>query len=61
MRRLAGGGFVSEWDLSFEERRAILDGARVVLYVMAGGHPPVGLEVEGVDYLGPLGAGEVGS
>lgn len=51
-RRVLGGGFVSEWELTVEERGAILDGARVVLWTLSNGHPPVMLEVEGVDYIG---------
>lgn len=50
--RVEGGGFFSEWTLSLEERRAIADGARVHLWVLSSGHPPVSLEVEGVDYVG---------
>lgn len=51
-QRVQGGGFCSEWELDFDERKAIMDGARVVLWVMSAGHPPVSVEVEGVDYLG---------
>lgn len=46
--RLQAGGFLTEWDLTFNERRAIAEGARVLLYVLGSGHPPVALEVEGV-------------
>ena len=38
----------STWALSFDERQAILDGARVFLQVL-GHHPPVSLWVEGVE------------
>lgn len=39
---------LSVWSLSLDERRAILDGARVVLQV-SGRHPPVALSIEGVE------------
>ena len=44
------GGFWSAWALSEEERRAIADGAPVLLYVVQtrGGFPPVSLAVAGV-------------
>lgn len=42
-------GFLSEWDLSFEERQAILDGARVRMHIVGAGHPPVAMWVEGVE------------
>ncbi len=38
----------TEWDLSFDERAAILDGARVIL-TFRGSMPPCRIEVEGVD------------
>jgi hypothetical protein len=47
-----GPGLRSEWELTFDERQAILDGARVVLWTIATRHPPVAIEVEGVNYLG---------
>ena len=38
---------ISVWALTLDERRAILDGARVVLQV-SGRHPPLSLSIEGV-------------
>ena len=35
------------WDLTFDERAAILDGARVILTFL-GGVPPCRIEIEGV-------------
>jgi hypothetical protein len=43
-----GGVIRTEWELSFEERGAILDGARVVVTFL-GRMPPVSLSVEGVN------------
>lgn len=46
--RIAPDGMsYSLWRLSFNERRAVLDGANVILQVV-GRHPPVSLSVEGV-------------
>ncbi len=45
---IADGVIHTEWDLSFDERQAILDGARVVLAFMGTRMPPCELRVEGV-------------
>ena len=37
----------TEWDLTFDERAAILDGARVILTFL-GRVPPCRIEIEGV-------------
>ena len=37
----------TEWELTFDERRGILDGARVVL-TFVGRMPPCRIEIEGV-------------
>lgn len=42
---------ISVWQFTFDERQAILDGARVVLSVL-GAHPPLSLQVEGVNGAG---------
>lgn len=42
------GMSTSVWDLTFNERAAILDGARVILNVY-GRHPIVALSIEGVE------------
>lgn len=42
------GEIRTEWDLSFNERRAILEGARVLL-TFQGAMPPCRIEIEGVN------------
>lgn len=46
---IPGEYFETHWEPTFDERKAILDGARIILRVMSPGHPPVALGVEGVD------------
>lgn len=39
---------ISTWELTHEERRALLGGALIELWVWGHGHPPVGLQVKGL-------------
>jgi hypothetical protein len=39
---------ISTWELSHEERRALLSGAVIELWLWGNGHPPVGLQVKGI-------------
>ena len=44
------GSVQTEWDLSLDERRAVGDGARIILWIQTWGRPlqPLMIQVEGV-------------
>ena len=59
--RIVGGGAVhTRWQLTFEERQAILDGACIDLTIMTFGQPlqPLMMTVQGVDVQENYGQGD---
>ena len=48
-RTVVGKALLTKWQLSEDDRRAILDGANLMLHILTFGHPlqPVSLWIEG--------------
>lgn len=46
----ANGGLRTVWQLTLEERKAIMDGARIELTFMTRSIPPTAITIEGTDF-----------